>query len=369
MLDANANRAAEALRVLEDLARFVAVDAPLSAEAKRLRHAVRALFRQAGLDPAQSIAWRDTPADVGVPIKADDEGRRASPADLAAAASSRATEALRVIEESLKLLPAHGLDRGPHLPAGAPPWRHAEAIRYAAYELAKRLALLLPLSPAPQWRLCVLITPTACRLNWIETARRAIDGGEGADCLQLREKNLPDAELLRAAEQLRTLTQSANPRTALIINDRPDVALLVGADGVHLGQFDLPVEHVRRLAGRSLLVGVSTHDMNEAHAAAAAGADVCGVGAMFTTETKPRPVSGPDYLRRYLADERTAPIPHLAIGGITPTNIHELVAAGCRGVAVSSVVCRSDHPERICRELRQALDSGSAQGRRPDATA
>ena len=119
----------------------------------------------------------------------------------------------------------------------------------------------------------------------------------------------------------------------MIINDRPDVALLAGADGVHLGQTDLAAPQVRRLVGRQLLIGVSTSNLTQAKRAQIEGADYCGVGPMFATTTKHKPVlAGPDYLKQYVAWNS---LPHLAIGGITPANLPELVAAGARAVPLS----------------------------------
>lgn len=354
LIDANLNRAAEALRVMEDLARFVTGEAGLSGETKRLRHRVRGLLTAAGIDPTRAMACRDTPGDVGTEIKTESEGVRASARSIALAAGARACEALRVIEEALKLSTAGSGRSDATDPSTV--WRTAEQIRYSVYDLASRLVLNLPGSrPAPQWRLCVLISPMDCAIEWHDTARRSIEGG--ADCLQLRAKDLSDSDLLRAAETLRLITRDEG--VALIVNDRPDVALLCGADGVHVGQSDLSVEQVRRLAGESLIVGASTHNMGEALAAVKSGADVCGVGAMFASATKERSPSGLTYLRNYLADDRTARVPHLAIGGITPDNIGELIEAGCRGVAVSSAVCRSEQPERVCRSLRRSLDAAA----------
>jgi thiamine-phosphate pyrophosphorylase len=148
---------------------------------------------------------------------------------------------------------------------------------------------------------------------------------------------------------------------ASIVNDRPDIALLAAADGVHLGQEDLRIADARRLAGMTLLVGVSTANMEQARAAAGEGADYCGVGPMFHTTTKDKPrLSGPAYLREYLADERTARVPHLAIGGIGPGNIADLAGAGCRGVAVSSAVCGSPDPAEVCREILRRLPPAAA---------
>ena len=206
---------------------------------------------------------------------------------------------------------------------------------------------------APQWRLCVLITESLCtHLPWKEVARRSLEGG--ADCLQLREKSVEGGLLADRAEWL---VRMARPFGAsIIVNDRPDVALLAGAAGVHVGRHDLSVLQVRRIAGASLLVGVSTSSPEEAAAARAAGADYCGIGPMFPTTTKHKPIiAGPEALKACLA--LPGMLPHLAIGGITPDTIGPLLAAGVRGVAVSSCVCGSPDPAETCRRLRAALGS------------
>jgi thiamine-phosphate pyrophosphorylase len=202
---------------------------------------------------------------------------------------------------------------------------------------------------------CVLLTERLCAHGWRETLAAAIAGG--ADCIQVREKEMPTRAL---ADRVRAVVDAARPAgVAVVVNDRADVALACGADGVHVGQDDLSVRDVRRMAGDRLLVGVSTHSLEEARAAAEAGADVCGVGAMFATSLKPAiAAGGAAYLRDYLA--HFARVPHLAIGGVTPANVGELAAAGCRGVAVSSAVCGARDPAAAVRALREALAAGDA---------
>ncbi len=340
ILDANLNRAREALRVMEDVARFALSDSELAADLKTARQSLRAIAEAAGLDAGVLAAWRDTPGDVGTTITTDAERTRATIRDVAIAAGKRAGEALRVIEECAKL---------DTTPASA----HAKSLRYTVYDLEKRMTLALGTGRARQWRLCVLITESLCHgRSWEKVAGAALRGG--ADMLQLREKSLDDRELLARAARLVALCHEH--RSCCIINDRPDIAMLARADGVHLGQSDLAVQDVRKLAGFSMLVSVSTMNMQQARQAARDGADICGLGPMFPTTTKHKPdLAGPAYLREYLADEQTARIPHLAIGGISSANIGELVAAGCRGVAVSSAVCGADDPESMCRMLATAL--------------
>jgi thiamine-phosphate pyrophosphorylase len=345
LIDANANRAREALRVMEDLARFTLDDPGLCGGLKTLRHELRAALDslgELGLDRGTLLANRDTEHDVGTAIGTPQEARRVGLRDMALAAGGRLTEALRAIEEATKALGGDGADLASDV----------EALRYRAYTLEQQLALALGSDRAPQWRLCVLITASLCSRPWAEVAEAAIEGG--ADCLQLREKALPDRDLL---ERARTLVSMARPRrVAVVINDRPDLALLAGADGVHLGQTDLPVQAARRFGGDRLLIGLSTTNLDQARDAVRAGADYCGLGPMFPTNTKEKPaIAGPAYLRDYLADAGLAARPHLAIGGITPENAAELAREGCLGFAVSAAVCAAKDPASACRDLLGAL--------------
>jgi thiamine-phosphate pyrophosphorylase len=353
MLDANLNRAREGLRVLEDAARFALDDAALVARLKPLRHTISRV-PDALAHPARLLACRDTDADVGTTIKTSHESTRDALPSLISAAAKRTTEALRVIEETLKV-------PGMVAPTGADLPRSIEHARYALYQIERdfdaSVATRARRAHPAQWRICVLITESLCARPWLDVARQAIAGG--ADCLQLREKTLESAELLTRARALVALARHADSPVAVIINDRPDIALLAAADGVHLGQTDLPMSEVRRLAHAAgspqLLIGSSTHDLAEARAAIAAGADYCGIGAMFTTTTKPRPTSGLTYLQQYLADPALAQTPHLAIGGITPENIAAIRAGGATGIAVSSSVCGASDPAAVVRTLRAAL--------------
>lgn len=339
IIDANANRAREALRVMEDAARFGLNDGDLSARLKSMRHTLREALDALPIDDLALVSSRDTPGDVGVAISTVSEGERAGLEEVAGAAAARLTEALRSLEEAAKALAPGGGAR-------------FESLRYEAYEAGKRLRLALGGGRARQWKACVLITESLCKLRWEAVAEAALAGG--ADCLQLREKTTDSGELLRRARRLVEMARSAG--AAVIINDRPDIALLSGADGVHIGQSDLSVEDVRSLAGRRLLVGVSTHDVAQARAAVRDGADYCGVGPMFPTTTKDAgAIAGPTYLREYL-DLANAPA-HLAIGGVTPENVGALVHEGCRGVAVSSFVCGSSDPRGATERLLAAMQS------------
>ncbi len=205
-----------------------------------------------------------------------------------------------------------------------------------------------------RWRLCVLISEELCPSgDWWRVAASVIEAAERAHqpiCIQLREKTLESNVLL---DRTRRLIERCRPYgVGVVVNDRPDVAWLAGADAVHLGQDDLPCAEVKKLVRDQLLIGVSTTNLDQAKQAVGDGADYCGVGPMFASPTKPgKPVAGAGYLRRFLAAFPW--MPHLAIGGITPDNINELVDAGVGGVAVSSSVCTAANPgQQIDRLLR-----------------
>ena len=204
-----------------------------------------------------------------------------------------------------------------------------------------------------QWRLCLLLTRALCRHPWEVVLARAIEGG--VDAVQVREKSLGGRELVEHVRAVRALGVPFG--VATIVNDRLDVALASGADGVHLGTDDLPLRDARRIAGDDFLIGASTHSLEEARAALDAGADHCGVGAMYASSLKPGLApSGEAYLRAFVA--AFPDVPHLAIGGIAPGRVAALARAGCRGVAVSSAICGADDPAAAARaivaELTQA---------------
>jgi thiamine-phosphate pyrophosphorylase len=205
-------------------------------------------------------------------------------------------------------------------------------------------------------RLYVLITESLCKRAWIEVAEQAILGG--ADCLQLREKNLEGSELLKRAHQLVELCRRHN--VLCIVNDRPDIAVLSGADGVHLGQADLPVLQVRKLVGRSKLIGVSTHNIGQAKRAVLDGADYIGIGPVFRSSTKPRDILPGLGFALQVASEVT--IPAVAIAGITIGNVDEVLATGIRAVAVTAAVIGADDPREAARTLKRKLLAQSETG-------
>ena len=336
LLDANANRAREALRVVEDYARFVLDDGATTEALKALRHDLAAATRAF---VAEAVLHRDTPGDVGTGITTDGERSRQGIGDVVIAAGKRLGEALRAIEEFLKTLS----------PADA---ANVEQIRYRFYEIEHQLAFTL--RPAAcgfsDVRLYVLITESLCRAPWHHVAQEAAAGG--ADCLQLREKDLDGGELLRRSRMLVEICRSAG--VPCIINDRPDIALMSGADGVHVGQTDLPAREVRRLLGPGKILGVSTHTLDQAKQAVADGADYIGVGPVFRSSTKPRDFLPGLAFARSVA-QSLPQIPAVAIAGIHTGNVDEVLATGVRAVAVTSAVVAADDVRAAAAELKSKL--------------
>jgi thiamine-phosphate pyrophosphorylase len=181
--------------------------------------------------------------------------------------------------------------------------------------------------------------------------RAAVAGG--VDIVQLRDKHLPDDELVAVANAARALCERLG--ALFIVNDRPFIARETGADGVHVGQDDMPVAEVRELVGPDMLIGLSTHAPAEIDAADAALVDYIGVGPVHETPTKPgRPAVGLE-LVRYAAAHAT--VPFFAIGGLHAGNLAEAIGAGARRAVVLRAIAGAEGPQRAARELRNLLDA------------
>ena len=184
--------------------------------------------------------------------------------------------------------------------------------------------------------------------------RAAVAGG--VEVVQLREKELPDEELVSVAAALHALCGRLG--VLLIVNDRPVVALESGADGVHVGQDDLTPAQVRELIGDQLLVGLSTHAPREIDAVEPELVDYIGVGPVHETPTKPgRPAVGLELVRYAAANAR---VPFFAIGGLNAGNLEETLAAGARRVCVLRAISDASEPQAAAHTLRELLDTAPA---------
>lgn len=330
LLDANGNRAAEGLRVLEDVARFALDDARLATLAKDLRHGVRTAI------PDRAVLARDTAGDVGTAITAAGEMERARPVELIRANAARACEALRAAEEACKLL------------ALAPAAAALEAIRYRTYQLESGL-----LSRFPAWlfhrvRLYALVD-TSLTDKPVEVAAAVARGGAGA--VQLRAKALG----IRAYRDLAARVQeTCRAHSALfVVNDHAAVAAALGADAIHVGQDDLTVADVRAVVGPGCAVGLSCHTPEQAREALTVGADYLGLGPMYATTTKPHePCRGPQLLD---AVKPFLDRPSYAIGGLDLGRLRELRLRLPHGAAIAGALCRAADPERAAGELLAVL--------------
>ncbi|MCA9062041.1 MAG: thiamine phosphate synthase [Planctomycetaceae bacterium] len=346
IIDAARNRAREGLRVLEDYARFVCDHADASRLLKELRHE---LVDAEQLLPPATLRARNTESDVGTQITVPREILRESLTDVVLANCRRVQESLRTLEEFGKLLQPEFAAR-------------MKQLRYQSYELEQLLAsdsLSVPVTDdssnrhrrLQQASLYLLVTEKLCRLPWQEFVGQVLS--TGIDVLQLREKELNDAELLRRARWIGAACRDVG--TLFIVNDRPDIAVLADADGVHVGQDELPPADARTIIGSHRLLGVSTHDTQQATAAETAGADYLGVGPVFTSQTKQfTEYAGLDYVR---AAARHVTIPWFAIGGITPDNIATLQQAGASRIAVTAAISQSDQPAAAVRQFREVLET------------
>jgi len=215
-----------------------------------------------------------------------------------------------------------------------------------------RLYLVCPASTGPD-------DPAGRELSGL--VRASIAGG--VDVVQLREKHLADDTLTERALELAAACEQSG--ALFILNDRPDLALAAGADGVHVGQDDMPVADARSLVGDDMLIGLSTHTEAQIDAAcenarSGSGADYIAVGPIHETPTKPgRPAVGVGLVSYAAAHGRE--LPFFAIGGLDRSNLDRVIAAGARRVVVLRAIAGAADPERAARELRDRLDAAEAR--------
>lgn len=349
LLDAAANRAREALRVLEDYARFFLDDFERTRQLKDFRHELRAILESVSL--SQRLSARNTENDVGTEVESDGEFRRCDIRDVLSANFSRLQESLRSLEEFSKL----------EHPETA---RRLERLRYRSYMLHKEIVQAVRERPdsddlalprhrlLEQARLYALIDVRENDEAFTELVDAFVEGGVGI--IQLRDKSADDRTLLARSRILRRRIEAQTPKTLFIMNDRPDLAVLADADGVHVGQEEIPVSEARKIVGPERLIGVSTHDIEQARQAVADGADYIGVGPVFESSTKAFDhIPGLDLLKEIAAE---ITLPAFAIGGITAENLPDVLASGVRRVAVGSALTNDSDPVASARKLAERLE-------------
>ncbi|MCA9434772.1 MAG: thiamine phosphate synthase [Candidatus Omnitrophica bacterium] len=341
-LDACLNRASEGLRVLMDVARFELDHRELSESLKGLRHRLIQIFQSDLPSASELLHARRSEQDVSRPS----DSSKTPPAygDLAAlvqANSRRAEEALRTLEEFSRLTDSTRA-------------RAVEHLRYECYDLHRKIALVAQEQSIRGKMDFELYVVTDEKLSMgrglTEVVTQAIRGGAG--CIQLREKRQDKKTVLAQAKEVRKITRDEG--VTFIVNDHLDIALEVGADGVHVGQEDLPLSAARRLSRGSLLIGVSTHNREQALEAQEGGAGYVNIGPIFQTQTKGVPVHpvGPDLIRE-MKPILTAPF--TIMGGIHLDNVEEVILAGADRVAVVSEVVAAEDIEGAARGMVEAI--------------
>jgi thiamine-phosphate pyrophosphorylase len=340
IIDANLNRIGEGLRLLEDLARLTLNDATLSQQLKTMRHGI--LERDRSFNQ-QLLQARDSEGDVGINIEAP-KGEKRELTTMVVANSRRVQESLRTIEELAKL-PDVKLD----------PDKFKQA-RFDLYTIEQNLLSRL-LRQDKVKRLpglyVIIDTPALKGRSHVEVASQAIRGG--AKTIQLRDKIQSKKKLLPIAKQLKKLC--AEHDVLFIMNDHFDLALAVDADGLHLGQDDLPVKVARKLLPIDKILGRSTRTVDQAVAAESEGADYIAVGSMYPTPTKETAqVVGVERLRQI---RQAVTLPLVAIGGINKDNAAEVMAAGADSLAVIRAVVQAEAPEEAARQLVDIVEAQS----------
>ncbi|MFC1998720.1 thiamine phosphate synthase [Chloroflexota bacterium] len=336
--DANFNRCSEGLRVLEETARFLLNDTELTKGLKHIRHQLAQCY--AAIEP-QLLTSRDSANDVGIKSDVASEYERGDIAAIVAANARRAQESLRVLEEYSKLPQAASIDA-----------RTIEQMRFSLYQLERQLASkLLRKDKADRIKGVYLILDYGF-LNGrseIEVAQQAIDGG--VKIIQLRDKQRSKSEILKTARKLKQLCAKTN--VLFIVDNHIDIALASDADGVHLGQTDLPVDEARKLMPVDKIIGCTSASLDEALLAQQQGADYISVGAIYPTQSKADVrLAGVETLREI---KRKITLPVVAIGGINLDNIKQVLDSGANAVAVISVIMNREDIKAAAFELTKCF--------------
>ena len=329
ILDANLDRSREGLRLIEEWCRFGLNHSQLAQSCKEMRQEL-AQWHTADLRLA-----RDTPADVGTSLSHPGEETRSSLENLLQANLCRVQEALRVLEEYGKLYnPLMG--------------ESFKQLRYQVYAIESQLLATHRLQQLKTARLYLVTSPSENLCAIVEASLKG-----GLTLVQYRDKNTDD---LTRFENAQKLCQLCHDYGALfLVNDRVDLALAVNADGIHLGQQDLPIAIARQILGPNRIIGRSTTNPQEMAQAIAEGADYIGVGPVYETPTKVgKAAAGLDYVS-YAAENST--VPWFAIGGIDQSNLGDVLKAGAKQVAVVREIMQSPNPTEATQDLLVQLQT------------
>jgi thiamine-phosphate pyrophosphorylase len=344
IIDASLNRIGEGLRFLEETARMLLNDSEITQQLKSLRHSI--VITGSSLQE-QLINSREADTDVGADMKSINEPPGKDMKAVLIANSRRVQESLRTLEEIARM-------------PGSPDELNTDKFRQArflTYTIEKELfSKLLKQDKQNKIRglYVVIDTELLKGRSHVSVAEQAINGG--ARIIQLRDKVRGKKQVLETAGGLRKLCSERD--VIFIVNDYADIAVAADADGLHLGQDDLPVKEARKILPVDKIIGCSTTGVKQAVAAQESGADYVAVGAIYPTESKlstttPAKVIGLDILKEV---KQAVSVPVIAIGGINIGNVAEAVGAGADAIAVIGAVLGAESPEEASRMMTSSIE-------------
>ncbi len=336
IIDANINRVNEGLRCIEEYTRFVLNNKDLTSRLKNIRHEISIYFD----DKYENlIKSRDTVNDIGVDIK--NISKENNKSSVIRANLKRIEEGLRVLSEYA------GLD---------------DKYRYQIYTIEKEISEIVSMEKHTNIKKALLKNRNIYLITSSDSFKNDDDFLDkvaqilkaGVNIVQLREKNKSASEIIKLGYAIRQLCSIYN--ALFIVNDRVDIAKILDADGVHLGQDDISIEDARKILGEDKIIGISTHKPQDAIEAKNSGADYIGVGPVFKTPTKPNTIPvGLEYVKWV---RENIDIPFYAIGSIDTNNVNNVVSSGAENIAVIRALMNSNNPSDTVKKFMEVLKNG-----------
>lgn len=338
IIDVNLNRTAEGLRILEEISRFVLNNRVFSSFLKNVRHKICQIQEA---DYQNLLISRDSLNDIGPNLQNPDN--RVDIESIFKANIKRVQQSLRVLEE-------YDINNS----------FIYEGLRYQIYDFEKKMWSVLKLDLKKYLlnnKNLYLVTNSDLFESddkFLDAIAQALDGG--VDIIQLREKKANARHIIELGQKIRQLTSMYN--ALFIVNDRVDIAKIVNADGVHLGQDDVKIDYAKEILGFDKIIGISTHQPDQAIKAVEEGADYIGVGPVFETPTKlGRKSVGLEYVK--WASENILDIPFYAIGGINQENVYDVIKSGAKNIAVVRAIMNAASPKEATIKFKECLNGNN----------
>lgn len=336
ILDVNINRVSEGLRVLEDHMRFGNNAEHSTVKIRELRHAIRSILKKYD---SNLLVSRNTFADFGKDFAHDrvnNDCKSVSVAQLCTANCKRIQEAIRSIEESLKIIGDYEASQ------------KMQNLRFMSYALEQLFAR----KQLPNGLYCITASNFSNGRSNTEVVKAMLDAG--CAIIQYREKYKSIREKYDEAAAIKKIIEKYD--ALFIINDHPEIALAIDADGVHIGQDDMPIGEIRKLVGQKI-IGLSTHSPQQALEAQKEGADYIGVGPIFATKTKDN-VCAPVGLEYAAFAQKELTVPFYAIGGIKENNLHQITELGISRVVMVTEITTAENITETCKRIQHRLVAG-----------